>query len=56
MVLELQRTQGVRDPLDGVALAVGPVVQRLDTPGVAGALVVGVQDSVHHRVSQVQIW
>ena len=53
--LELQGAQGVGDALDGVALAVGPVVHGVDAPALAGALVGGAEDAVHHRVAQDQV-
>ena len=52
VVLELQGADGVGDALDGVALAVGPVVGGVDVPGVARARVGGVEDAVHDRVAQ----
>ena len=55
MVLELERTEGVSDPLDGVGLTVGPVVGRIDRPPVAGAVVRSVQDPVHDGVAQVEV-
>ena len=39
MVLELERAQRVGDALDGVALPVGEVVERVDAPLVAGPVV-----------------
>ena len=41
--------------LDRVALPVGPVVGRIDLPGVAGAVVVLVTDAVHHRIAQLHV-
>ena len=55
MVLELQRADRMRDPLDRVGLAVGEIVGRVDAPLVAAAMVRGVQDAVHHRVAHVQV-
>ena len=55
VVFELQRADGVGDALDGVGLAVGVVVHRVDAPLVAGAVMVGVEDAVHHRVAQVEV-
>jgi hypothetical protein len=55
VVLELQRAERVGDALDRVALAVGPVVHRVDAPLVAGAVVRRVQDAVHHRVAHVHV-
>jgi hypothetical protein len=55
VVLELVRAERVRDALDGVALAVRPVVHRVDAPLVAGPVMRRVQDAVHHRIAQVQV-
>ena len=55
VVLELQRADRVRDALDGVRLAVGEVVGRVDAPGVARAGVLGVKDPVQDRVAQVDV-
>ena len=53
--LELQGANGVGDTLDGVALAVGVVVHRVDAPLVAGAVVMAVQDAVHDGVAHVHV-
>ena len=45
----------MRDTLNRIALAVGEVVERVDLPGVAGAMVLGVQDAIHDRVAQVDV-
>ena len=55
MVLELERADRVGDALDGVGLAVGEVVGRVDAPGVARPRVRRVQDPVEHRVAQVDV-
>ena len=55
MVLKLQRADGVRDVLDRIRLAVREVVHRIDAPLVAGAMMLGVQNAVHHRVAQVEV-
>ena len=55
MVFKLQRADGVGDAFDGVALAVRPVVHRVDAPLVAGAVMVGVEDAVHDRVAQIEV-
>ena len=55
VVFEFQRADGVRDALDGIGLAVGVVVHRVDAPLVAGAVMLGVQDAVHHRVAHVEV-
>ena len=51
----LQRAEGVRDALDGIGLAVRPVVHGINTPAVAGAVMRGLADAVHDRVAQVQV-
>ena len=55
MVFELERADGVRDALDGIRLAMREVVHRIDAPFVAGAVMLGVQDAVHHGIAQVEI-
>ena len=50
--VELQRADTVCDMLNGVALAVGVVVHRVDAPLVARAVVVGMQDAVHDGVTE----
>jgi hypothetical protein len=55
VVLELQRADRVGNALDRVALAVGPVVHRVDAPLVTGAVVGLVADAVHHRVPHVHV-
>src|SRR5207253_5595389 len=49
------RAHRMRHALDGVGLAVGPVVHRIDAPGVAGALVSGLADAIHDRIAQVDV-
>ena len=36
-------------------LAVREIVHRIDAPLLAGAVMLGVQDAVHHRIAQVEI-
>ncbi len=55
MRLELERADGVGDALDGVGLAVGEVVGRVDAPGVARPRMLRVEDAVQHRVAQVDV-
>ena len=50
--VELQGADGVRDMLDGIALAVGEVVHRIDAPLVAGAVMVRELDAVQQRVAE----
>ena len=55
MIFKLQRAKRVRDPLDGIRLAMSVVVHRINAPFIAGTMMLGVQDSVHHGIAQVEI-
>ena len=55
VVLELERADGVGDALDQVGEAVGEVVEGIDAPGVAGAVVVGVADAVERPVAHLEV-
>ena len=55
VVLELQAAHGVGDALDGVLNGVGEIVQGVDAPGVALAVVMGPHDAVDGRVAQVHV-
>jgi hypothetical protein len=52
VILELQRAQRMGDPFDGVALAVGEVIARIDAPFRPCARVLGMQDAVEHGIAQ----
>ena len=55
VVLKFERAHRVRDMLDRIRLAVRVVVHRIDAPPAAGAVMVCVQDPVHHRVAHIEI-
>src|SRR3989344_4019249 len=55
VTFELQGADGVGDAFDGVRLAVGEVVVRVDAPLVTGLVVMGMADAVHDRVAQVHV-
>src|SRR3984957_12105161 len=55
MIFELESAEGMRDPLDGVRLPMRIVVHRTDAPLAAGAVMLGVQDAIHHRIAKVKI-
>ena len=55
MVLEFQRAHGMRNALDGVRLSVGVIVHGVDAPLVARAVMLGMEDAVHHRIAHVQV-
>ncbi|MNC04138.1 hypothetical protein D3C75_515710 [compost metagenome] len=51
VVLEFQRTQGVRNAFQRIRNAVGEVVHRVDAPLAAGLVVVGKLDTVNNRIA-----
>ena len=55
MSLELEGAERVRHALDGVGLAVGEVVGRVDAPRIAGAWVRRVDDPIEDGVAQVDV-
>ena len=55
MVLELERAERMRDPLERVRQRVRVVVHRIDAPRVAGPMVRGVADPVERRVAHVEV-
>ncbi len=55
MVLEFEGAERMRDALDRVRLAVGEIIARINAPFVAGARMGGVQDTIQHRVAQVEV-
>ena len=55
VVGELEGAHGMGDALDGIGLAVGVVVHRVDAPLIAGAMVRGVEDAIHDRIAHVDV-
>ncbi len=55
MILEFQRADRVRDAFDGVGLAMGEIVARINAPRFARARMLGMEDAVQHRVAQIDI-
>ena len=55
MISELERAHGVRNFLDRVRLTVRVVVHGIDAPLVPGAVMLGMQDAVHHRVAHIEV-
>ena len=55
MVLELQRAERVRDVLERIGRGMSEVVDRIDTPRVAGAMVMRAADAVEHRIAHVDV-
>ena len=55
MVLELERADRMRDALERVRDRVRVVVERVDAPLIAGAMVVRVPDPIDRRIAQVHV-
>ena len=55
MVFKLERADGMGDAFDGVRRAVREIVHRIDAPLVAGAVMGGAENAVHHGVAHVEV-
>ena len=55
MVFEFQRAHRMRHLFDRIRLAMGVIIHRIDAPRIPGTVVCHVQNSIHYRVSHVQI-
>ena len=55
VVLKLQGADGMRDSLNGVGLAMGPIVGGVNAPLVSCAWMGHMQDAVHNGIPHVQI-
>ena len=55
MHIEFERTDGMGDVFDGVALAVSEVVHRIDAPLVSGTVMRGMLDTVKKRIAEHHI-
>ena len=55
VIFEFEGADRVGDALDGIGLAVGEVVARIDRPGGAGARMVRMEDAVEHGVAQIDV-
>src|SRR5256885_2292930 len=55
MIFKLERADRVSDAFNGIALTVRPVVHGINTPTIARAVMLGVQDSVHDGIPHVEI-
>lgn len=55
MVLEFEGANRVRDVLDGVRLAMGEVIHRVDLPFVTRAVVIDMEDTVKDGIAQIQV-
>src|SRR5690242_13918212 len=56
MIFKLERAYRVGNAFDRIALAVRPVVHRIDAPMITRPVMLGMQDPVHDGIAQVEIW
>src|SRR3954465_11837191 len=55
MVLEFQRAERMGNALNGVRLSMREVIAGINRPGVPGARVVGMQNAVETRITQIDV-
>ena len=55
MRFKFERAQRMGDAFDGIGNGVGVVVHRVDTPFVAGIVVMHTADAVNHRIAHVYV-
>ena len=55
LVFEFKGADTVRDAFKGIFDRVGPGVHRVNAPGIAGAVVVGMTDAVQHGVAHIHV-
>ena len=55
MILKLQRTDRVRDPLDSILNRMSKVIHRIDTPFITGIMVCHMGHTVNDRISHIDV-
>ena len=55
MVFEFQRTNRVRDAFNRIRLTVSVIVSRINAPFVSGAMMFGMPDAIHNRVTHQHV-
>ena len=55
MILELERAERMRDPLDGVGERMREIVHRVNAPRVAGAVVRRVPNPIKRGIPHVEV-
>src|SRR5438128_352916 len=56
MHLEFECADGMSHPFDIVTQTMGEVVHRVDAPGIAGMMMLGVADSIEEWVTHPNVW
>ena len=55
MIFEFEGANRVGDPFDRIALAVRPIVHRVNAPSVTGSMVMSVHDAIENRIAKIQV-
>ncbi|MNN06879.1 hypothetical protein D3C81_1196870 [compost metagenome] len=55
LIFELDRTQGVGNPLNGIFKRVRKGIHRIDTPGIPGIVMGRMRDPVNDRIAKVNV-
>ena len=55
VILELQGTEAVRDPLEGIGQRMGEVVHGINHPLVTGLMMHFLADAIENRIAQIQV-
>ena len=55
VIFEFEGADRVRDPLDRIALAVRPIVHRINAPFVTGSMVMRMHDAVQDRIAKIEV-
>src|SRR5436190_1007829 len=55
MVGKLQSAKRMSDALDRIRLTMGEIVARVDMPFCAGSRVWGVEDTIEHRIAEIDV-
>ena len=55
MVFKLKRADGMGDSLNGIGLAVGEVVHRIDAPLISRSMMFRAQDPIHNGIAHVEV-
>src|SRR3954454_316117 len=56
MDFEFQGADGVRNSLDVITQAMSEIVHRINTPLIAGMMMLRVANAVKHRIAQPDVW
>ena len=55
MVFKFESTNGVSDFFNRIRLAMSPIISRIDAPFIARSMMGSMQNTIHDRISHIQI-